>query len=136
MATRTVLAVLLAIMMATSITFGCGPKESGIMIGQAHGSKVQSVSAGNLITRFFNYADSTVKSELVFNKIMKISPQEGFVFVETNSDYGTIYLLAHIQKYGNKIKKLRNGDKFTVIGVVSAVPVKGFTKAPITIIAN
>lgn len=116
----------------------CSDKESGILLGQFPGSKVQKVSPGNLIIKYFNYAEAYVVINLKFYQIVTPAPTEteGYTFIETRSDYGTLWVLANTINNGTKIKKLNKGDIFKVVGTVSALTIKGFEKPQIVIIAE
>ncbi len=136
MVTRSWWLIVAIMFLLTIILSSCSDKESGILIGQFPGSKVQKVSPGNLKIKYFNYADSHVLTKLKFFQIATSSPKEGFMLVETRSDYGTLWVLADKGKFEKRIKKLKRGEIFQICGTVSASVINEDGKPQIAIMAQ
>jgi hypothetical protein len=113
--------------------FSACDKQSGLLIGQVPGSRVQKVTPASLISKYFNFIDSTVITEVVYHDQSQYTPKEGYLFVETRNAFGSLWILVNDQRYGKLVKRLKQGDIFKVCGQVTAVGLQNKKTAKITI---
>jgi hypothetical protein len=125
-------ALILIVALVLTASTGC-KEEEPVYLGDPGDKNVAKVAADNIGRLFFNYLGSNLETELTMVAQRFPSPNEGFSFLEARSEFGTVWILAETEKWGDLVSKMKRGDILKVFGTVGSVKLGEGMKSEIAI---